>query len=158
MNQLILVGAETIDFHLLLNRLLMASGFDPALTRDPDEIVGIAVERKPHIIMLAWKPRSFPVAEIQARLKQDDRTAAIPIAALADPQQDSGAPPEVGTGPDGYWMRRNGRYVRLDPTEYSLLRRLSRRSVRGFLSDELVDSAWWHDIRPRLAEEKRATK
>lgn len=106
MNQFILVGAGIIDFHRLLNCFLRAVGFDTALMRNPDEI--------------------------RTQSKPDDRTAAIPTAALAS------APP------DGYWMRRNGRYIRLDPTEYRLLRHLSRHPVRAFLRDELVDATWWH--------------
>lgn len=79
---IILVSAEDIDFYLLLDHVLKSEGFETCLASDVEETVEIAVERNPHTIVLDCRPASFSAAETCARLKEDDRTRAIPVVAL----------------------------------------------------------------------------
>lgn len=82
---LVLIGAEDIDLYLLLGHVLQVEGFDTELASNLEETVTIAVERNPHTIVLDCRPASFPAADTCARLKQDDRTKAIPVIALISP-------------------------------------------------------------------------
>lgn len=82
---LVLVGAEDVDFYLLLDYVLKAEGFATLLASDLEETLRLATGRTPDIILLDCRPQSYPATETCSRLKQDPQTKHIPVIALISP-------------------------------------------------------------------------
>jgi two-component system phosphate regulon response regulator PhoB len=82
---LVLVGADDVDFYLLLDHVLKVEGFATLLADDLEETLRLATERTPDIILLDCRPQSYPATEACSRLKQDPQTKATPVIALISP-------------------------------------------------------------------------
>jgi two-component system phosphate regulon response regulator PhoB len=82
---LILIGAQDVDFYLLLDYVLGSEGFATVLARKVEEALRLASERQPAAILLDCRSPSFPAAAVSRRLKHLPELQAIPLIALVGP-------------------------------------------------------------------------
>ena len=78
----ILIASEDIDFHLFFDDVFATKGFMPFFALDLEETLRFARQDKPDAILLDCRMK----AEACERLKEDPRTASIPVFMLVNPR------------------------------------------------------------------------
>ncbi len=101
---------------------------------ETDRVRGLTVGADDYIV----KPFSVPelVARIRAVLRRTSPERIADILSVGDIEMDR----------ESHHVRRNGRNVRLGPTEYRLLEFLMESPARVFSRTQLLDGVWGRDV------------
>lgn len=84
MKPLIVICSLDAEFYLFLSHILAVDGFASALTSNVDEMLDLAAEMPVDALVLDCRPDN-QMADNCRRLRQDDRTSALPVIALIGP-------------------------------------------------------------------------
>ncbi|MEJ1177406.1 response regulator transcription factor [Agrobacterium sp. CMT1] len=92
MKKLILIGSIDADFFLLLSHILQVEGYQVLMARGVEEMSHLADDPKVRAVLLDCRPDPFPAVEVCARIKENHRTAAVPVLAI------------IGAGAEGQYV------------------------------------------------------
>jgi CheY-like chemotaxis protein len=82
MKKKVLIVDDDVLFSLELRTLLESSGYEPRLLNDSTTALDVAVDERPDIILLDLKMKALNGFQVAMQLKNDPRTARIPLVAM----------------------------------------------------------------------------
>jgi two-component system, cell cycle response regulator DivK len=101
-NELILVVDDNEQNRRLTRKVLQFSGFRTLEAAGGVEGLSLAVEHRPELILMDIRMPDMNGAEVLQKLREDERTAAIPVVALTSSTMKGDRERFLADGFDGY--------------------------------------------------------
>jgi len=135
MKPYILIAEDEDALATLLEYNFQKEGYEVGVASDGDEVLVMADERTPDLILMDWMMPKLSGVEACRRLRRKSET-------LDDVIRQG----DIEIDVKAFRVRRNEKEIHLGPTEFRLLDHFMRHPARVFSREQLLDAVWGRDV------------